>query len=63
MVVSECEIPVLFKINSVFEYWEMRYWLINNLNPDSYNAESINPQIVYFKDHKDAVWFSLMWGN
>ena len=65
---DRCTISVLYRFRSVEHHTAMRTWLIENIDPEYYDAEDFrfptmgeNSQNIWFAREQDAVWFSLKW--
>jgi hypothetical protein len=63
-----CNIPVIFKRTSTKNAYEMRQWLVDNIDPECYDAEDFNPvhldptcRRIWFSRDQDAVLFILRW--
>ena len=64
-----CNIPVVYTKISTENHYKMRQWLIDNIDPECYDAEDFSPvdedhskRRIWFANSKDAVWFDLVWG-
>jgi hypothetical protein len=63
-----CNIPVVVKRKSLKYGFDMRQWLVENIEPDCYDAEDWividNDPLkrrIWFMHEKDAVLFALKW--
>ena len=63
-----CNIPVIFKRTTTKNAYEMRQWLVDNIDPECYDAEDFSPvqfdstcRRIWFAKEKDAIFFSLKW--
>jgi hypothetical protein len=71
MVMSKqdyCIIPVVYTRHSVRHHEEMREWLMENIDPECYDAEdwravdhNWRQRRIWFSNEKDAVMFALKW--
>jgi hypothetical protein len=66
--IDYCNIPVVYTRVTTEHHHNMRQWLVDNIDPECYDAEdfsSINDDFtkrtIWFANHKDAVWFKLVW--
>lgn len=65
---SYCNIPVTYTKISVNHHTEMRKWLMDNIDPECYDAEDWHSidgdsckRKIWFSNNKDAMWFKLVW--
>lgn len=63
-----CNIPVVYTKVSTEHHYNMRQWLVDNIDPGCYDAEDFSPvnddyskRTIWFANSKDAVWFRLIW--
>lgn len=63
-----CIIPVIYTKLSTEHHYHMREWLVNNIDPECYDAEDFGPvdadyskRRIWFANSDDAMWFALRW--
>lgn len=63
-----CNIPVIFKRDTIKQAYEMRQWLVDNIDPECYDAEDWHPvdgdytqRRIWFSRDQDVVLFILRW--
>lgn len=63
-----CNIPIIYTRSSNEHAYKMRQWLVDNIDPECYDAEDFSPvnqdyskRKIWFSNNKDAMLFSLMW--
>jgi hypothetical protein len=66
--VDYCIVPVVYTRHSVQHHDEMRQWLVDNIDPECYDAEdwravdnNWRQRRIWFAHERDAVLFSLRW--
>jgi hypothetical protein len=63
-----CIIPVIYTRQSVQHHEDMRQWLVDNIDPECYDAEdwravdhNWRQRRIWFSHEQDAVMFALRW--
>ena len=66
--VDYCIVPVVYTRHSVQHHEEMRQWLVDNIDPECYDAEdwravdnNWRQRRIWFAHERDAVLFALRW--
>lgn len=66
--IDYCYIPVVYTKTTTEDHHKMRQWLVDNIDPECYDAEDFSPvngdynkRRIYFANSDDAMWFRLVW--